>query len=483
MKNIFFLFFWLCIASTFYTNAQLIQEKSFQDFIAHEALASAHVGVHVVKVNNGQTILDFQSSKAFLPASTNKVSTTAAAYLALGEKFKFQTHVYLEGIRKGDIFDGWLIIKGNGDPGLGSGIVNYQTLSQVVDELVQIIKSSGIKSFSKGIWIDPYFLPYREQVHDNISGGVIWEDIGNYYATGLYGLNVFQNRFEIQFRQKANAGDSVQVERVFPVDLQKILKIRVATGPKGSGDLTYISPHMMDGEMLVQGTIPPGSGTFTVKGSIADPPAFAAQYLLKALKNNGVIVDSVKIAKTSTEWTQKPVLTYHSPGLLNLLKEINEESNNIFAEGVLRAFGFAQSGKSDLKSSCKAINDFWLSQGINLSGCRIADGSGLSRLNLQTPAFQTAILRLMANRQGFVQTLAISGKSGTFRSFCNNPELAGNVKGKSGGMSGVLAYCGYFTAKSGEQFAFSVIINNFTSKNAQVKAAIEKLLLDLYKSN
>lgn len=479
----FFLFVCILFVIAFDADSQINPQKSFQDFIAHEALASAHVGVHVIKVNNGQTVIDFQSTKAFLPASTNKVSTTAAAYLALGEKFTFSTSVYLDGVRRGDNFDGWLIIKGAGDPGLGSGIANYQSISQLVDELVQIIKKSGIKSFSKGIWIDPYHLPYRELVHDNISGGVIWEDIGNYYATGIYGLNIFQNRFEIQFRQKAKSGDSVQVESVFPSDLQKILKIRVAAGPKGSGDLTYISPHMMDGEILVQGTIPPGTGTFTVKGSIADPPAFAAQYLLKALKNNGITIDSVKVAKTSLEQAKKTVLTYHSPGLLNLLKEINEESNNLYAEGVLRAFGFAQSSKSDLKSSCKALQDFWFSQGINLSGCRIADGSGLSRLNLQTPVFQTAILRLMAAYPSFVQTLAIAGKSGTLKNFGYSTKLAGNLKGKSGSMSGVLAYCGYFDAKSGEQLAFSIIVNNFTSRNAQVKVAIEKLLVDLHRSN
>ena len=61
--------------------------------------------------------------------------------------------------------------------------------------------------------------------------------------------------------------------------------------------------------------------------------------------------------------------------------------------------------------------------------------------------------------------------------------MKGAVIGKSGSMNGVLGYAGYFTAASGEQFAFCVMVNHFTESFDVVRTEIEDLVTDLVRNN
>lgn len=463
--------------------AQSNADKIIQNFIKNPAIDHAHVGFSFINLDKKTPLLNYQSQKAFIPASTHKLVSTAAAWLYLGKQFRFETKVFLKGKRNGDEWDGWLVIKGGGDPGLASGIAGYSSLKTLTDELLAVLKKAGIKRFSKGIWIDPYYLPYQHLVHDNIAGGVIWEDIGNYYAAGLFGLNLNQNKFEIVFHQRPLSGDSVKIKEVVPSSIISSLNVNVVSGPKGSGDLTYISPHLMDGKILVQGTIPPGNGLFTVKGSIANPPQFAGNYLQDLLISNGIVCPDISIAHYTDTAASNTIYSYKSPILLEVITEANQQSNNLFADGVFRAFGMLYSLQNDRLAACDALKKFWTEKGIDATNCRFTDGSGLSRTNLQTPGFQTAVIQYVydsGKHQEFIKSLAIAGKRGTLSTFLVNSPLSGKLWGKSGSMSGVLAYCGVFTNAKNENIGFSILLNHFSSKSGKVKEAVEALLLNVY---
>jgi len=463
--------------------AQSKADIIIQHFTKNPAIEHAHAGCSFINLDKKTPLLNYQSQKAFIPASTHKLISTAAAWLHLGKDFRFETNVFLEGKRNGEEWDGWLVIKGGGDPGLASGIAGYTSLKTLTDELLAVLKKAGIKRFSKGIWIDPYYLPYQGMVHDNIAGGVIWEDIGNYYAAGLFGLNLNQNKFDIVFNQRPLSGDSVKIKEVFPSSIISSLNVNVISGPKGSGDLTYISPDLMDGKILVQGSIPPGNGTFTVKGSISNPPLFAGQYLKDILISNGIMCNAINIAKYPDSSTSRAIYTYQSPPLSEIIKEANQKSNNLLADGIFRAFGISSSFQNDRLTACDAIKSFWTERGIDVTSCSFTDGSGLSRTNLQTPDFQTAVIQSIYDTdksQEFIKSLALAGKSGTLSSFLANTTLAGKLWGKSGSMSGVMAYSGLFINAKGEHIGFSILVNHFSSKPGKVKEAIESLLMSVY---
>ncbi|MEA3497069.1 MAG: D-alanyl-D-alanine carboxypeptidase, partial [Bacteroidota bacterium] len=77
----------------------------------------------------------------------------------------------------------------------------------------------------------------------------------------------------------------------------------------------------------------------------------------------------------------------------------------------------------------------------------------------------------------FYRSLPESGNSGTLKSFCKNTSAHGKIKAKSGSMSGVKSYAGYITTNSQNQFAFSIIINNYDCPSYVIKKKIEKLVI------
>jgi D-alanyl-D-alanine carboxypeptidase/D-alanyl-D-alanine-endopeptidase (penicillin-binding protein 4) len=471
-------FCFLLFLFPYFSKAQTSTEKIINTFIQHDAIKNAHVGFVFVDMNDGKVLLEHNCNKAFIPASTQKLVTTAAAYLQLEKDFKYETKVYFLGKQISDLFDGYVLVVGSGDPGFASDIEGYDNLTKVKDDIMNTLKSRGIKKLKHGFEINPFVLPYYDQLHDNISGGTIWEDIGNYYASGIYGLNFNQNKFDLIFRQKPNEGEELLLESEYPV-LQIPKTISVKSGKKGSGDMTYVSPERFDGSLVVKGTLAPGNGTYTVKGSIPNPPLQFANYLRNFANENDIICTRAIAANDIRPTSTKPDLVYQSPSLTNLITQANMKSNNIFAEALFRSFSISYNGKGDLKSANEAIYNFWETKGIKAQSCHFADGSGLSRTNLLTPQFQAAMLRYTLLQDAsnlFENTLAVAGKSGTLTNFCKDTPLANNLKGKSGNMSKVTAYTGIFTNKKGEKICFSIMVNNFDVSGSQVKSAIEKLL-------
>lgn len=71
------------------TNAQIPLER----FVNHPALKHASVGVSVVDMENGRSIVSYDAEKSLTPASTMKLVTTATALETLGDNYRYKTHV------------------------------------------------------------------------------------------------------------------------------------------------------------------------------------------------------------------------------------------------------------------------------------------------------------------------------------------------------------------------------------------------------
>lgn len=476
IKTHLFLAYLFCAFSLF---AQTPQEKIINDLLKQEALKQAHIGF---MVESKRFSLIHQADKAFMPASTLKLLTTAAAYEVLTEDYKFETKVYLIGKQNAKKWEGYLLIKGFGDPGFASDLKGYLNLEAVFEKIIIALKSLKIEAITEGIVIDPYWLPYFEKVHDHISGGVVWEDIGNYYAAGLFGFNFNQNSFEVQFEKQANVGDSVKILKISPAGLDLKVINKVLAGPVNSGDQTYISPSLTDGSLLIQGTIPAGSGTFSIKGSINNPPLAFANLLRAKLKFSGIENAAILIQKTE-DLRISPLLTFSAPSLINLIEEANQKSNNLISEGLHRAVAQKLVQQTDLRVANEAIAGFWKSKFEEDHFLHLTDGSGLSRTNLITPRLMTQILQYILtldSKDVFLNSLSTAGVSGTLSTFCTQNSLKGNLKGKSGSMSKVLCYAGVFNNKKGERVYFTIFVNHFNGKTASVKKVIEHFLASIY---
>lgn len=113
---------------------------------------------------------------------------------------------------------------------------------------------------------------------------------------------------------------------------------------------------------------------------------------------------------------------------------------------------------------------------------RWVDGSGLSRYNLISPRFLTALLRqlyLQQNHERLFALLPAGGISGTIEDWYRGPDGRPFVFAKTGSMSGVHCLSGYLVAKSGHVLIFSFMHNNFIGSNKPWKSEMQRLLLEI----
>jgi D-alanyl-D-alanine carboxypeptidase/D-alanyl-D-alanine-endopeptidase (penicillin-binding protein 4) len=96
----------------------------------------------------------------------------------------------------------------------------------------------------------------------------------------------------------------------------------------------------------------------------------------------------------------------------------------------------------------------------------IYDGSGLSPLNRITTHAQVEVLKLAKTRDWFP-------------SFYDAlPEYNG-MKMKSGTINDVKGFCGYQSSKDGQDFIFSILVNNYSGSTSGLVNKIFKVLDEL----
>jgi D-alanyl-D-alanine carboxypeptidase/D-alanyl-D-alanine-endopeptidase (penicillin-binding protein 4) len=99
--------------------------------------------------------------------------------------------------------------------------------------------------------------------------------------------------------------------------------------------------------------------------------------------------------------------------------------------------------------------------GLRPSDYKIADGSGLSLYNYVSAELEVRLLRYAwRNRRIYnilLPTLPMAGLDGTLKSRMYPGPAAGNVKAKTGTLTGISSLAGYCTARNGHELAFCII--------------------------
>jgi D-alanyl-D-alanine carboxypeptidase/D-alanyl-D-alanine-endopeptidase (penicillin-binding protein 4) len=183
----------------------LSQEKAFEAFLSDSSMKHAAVSFYLADAESSITIFEYCSDKSLVPASVMKLVTTSAAIELLGPDYTFNTELGYTGRinKKKGILKGDIVIKGGGDPTLGSGEFSeyYAGFEQ---KWIDNIRENGIRKVKGKVITDDSYYDYQP-----VPGKWLWEDSGNYYGAGAYGLSVYDNTYEIHF--KTSTGNSAHV--------------------------------------------------------------------------------------------------------------------------------------------------------------------------------------------------------------------------------------------------------------------------------
>ncbi len=203
---------------------------------------------------------------------------------------------------------------------------------------------------------------------------------------------------------------------------------------------------------------PPLSALSVDRTESRRPALVTAQLFSRALKAAGVTLG--RAAREGRAPADSELLALDtSPPLLAILREVNRDSDNFTAEMLLKHLGALETGAGTSGAGAAAVRSALADAGVPLTGVRIADGSGLSRLDRLT-ADSLATLLVAAWRDpllrgGFLSTLAVAGVNGTLEDRLEHAPARGKVFAKTGTTSSASALAGYVAGR----YAFAVLTN------------------------
>jgi D-alanyl-D-alanine carboxypeptidase/D-alanyl-D-alanine-endopeptidase (penicillin-binding protein 4) len=125
------------------------------------------------------------------------------------------------------------------------------------------------------------------------------------------------------------------------------------------------------------------------------------------------------------------------------------------------------------------MNAFMAEIGAAKDESRLDDGSGLSRNALASPRLLTRLLAFLygtRHRDEWMSLLPIGGEDGTLQH--RFPDSRG-IRAKTGSLSRALALSGYAESKTHGVLAFSILVNDFSAPQAEVRAWIDKIAMTL----
>lgn len=464
----------LNVSPTHAQNTTALQ-KAVADLAKDPAMKHASLSVCVYDMQTKSPVYAHNSQQSMVPASLTKLFTTAAGFDKLGSDFRFKTSLAYSGeIDKKGTLNGDIYIIGGGDPVLGS----YRYAQTVPDSLfsswAEAVSAAGIKAVTGRVLYDATIFD-GQPLHDNW----LWGDIGNYYGSGICGLNFHENMFFIYFTPGSRLGFPTTVARVEPAGLALRIINNVYTGTAKSGDNVIVYGDPGSTIRTCSGTMPIDDKNFSVRASMPKPPLACASLFTTYLRNNKIPVSGSASEAISRPTNTVKILDYSSPTYYIIAQYTNITSNNTYAEAIHRYLGYATTGKGNSTTGAKAVNDFIKRLKLESSGVLLEDGCGLSTHNRVTTDFVCRFLTEMKTTGffgDFARSMALAGENGTVKNILNDLPEGTKVRVKTGSMTGVRNFAGYIIKPNGEKYCFAIIANNYECSGSQMRQKLEKII-------
>lgn len=477
-------------------SSQAALRSYVKELSRNEPLKSSVWGVLAVRMN-GDTLVAYNQGQKMVPASNTKLITTGSAFKLLGADYRFHTAIAYSGEVKDSTLVGDVYIIGGGDPTLGSKDEKAEPADRLFGRWQKILSGAGIYRIEGDIIGDGRRM---DSYGENFGWTV--DDLGWYYGAGAAALNWYENRQDFFTVPGTAVGDPVSVSVIYPNIPWMRYHHSCTTSPAGCGDeLYYVNSEFVPiGEM--RGTLALDKGTRKQECTNRFPALTCAAYFMDYLNDHGTPVSgscadidsdgairhdpmSSEERRTATAQDSLTVAgSTSSPKLADIIKECLYESDNFYAEALLKAIGQEVTECASYDSSLFAERNLLEGMGLKLeANAQIADGSGLSRKNYITPSFFVDFLKAMMKTPDFdtyIQLLPQPGKGTlTPRLSKASESLRSRVWMKSGSMNGVRCFSGYITPEDGKTentIVFSVMTNNVTVPTYQVNLIMDKII-------
>ena len=414
-------------------------------------------GISVKSLSQGEKIYSRDAEYYFIPASTVKLMTTAAALVKLTPNYRISTSIY--GDSKGNLY-----LVGRGDPSL--------TAIQLED-LAQQLKNRGINRVNELIADEGYFRGFA--VHPNWE----WEDIQAGYGAPINSLILHQNSLDLILSPQ-QVNQPLKVTWVRPQQAQGWeIKNNTVTVRENEREFVEIGRDLTRSIVYVSGQLRVGSEPEPVYAAVVEPTENFIREFKRILETKGIRVLKTRIVSNS-QYNLPELARVESPPISELIQTVNLESNNVFAEALLRTLGVQEPSLDAVETGLTAIKKILKKLGVEPESYIIVDGSGLSRQNLVSPEALTQTLLGMANLPLFEiyqKSLPVAGETGTLKWRFRDTTAAGIVYAKTGTLTGVSALAGYIYPPHYQPLVFSILVNHSNLSTSELRKAIDEIVI------
>jgi serine-type D-Ala-D-Ala carboxypeptidase/endopeptidase (penicillin-binding protein 4) len=436
--------------------------------------SQAQWGVKIVSLDRAETIYQRNAERLCVPASNNKLVTVSAALASLGPDFRFQTRVLRDGPIVDSTLRGNLVIIGSGDP-TGAARFHADDPFGMFKEWAGRLKSTGILSIEGAIIGDE--AAFEQKILGN---GWEADDLTHGYAAPVSVFQFNENQISVEISPGEQQGSPARL-RSLPLENYLPLENRTTTLTSGAEADIQVERGNGRETLVVRGSVPRIGRAIVRTVSVQQPTLYYLQALWKVLEDEGVDVSKCEIraARGIAGESLTLLWSHSSPPLREIIVPLLKESQNLYAETLVRTMGLSQRGEGGFSAGKEAVEEALTRMGIKRGTYVYADGSGLSRLNLASPDLMIGILGFMAKHASFpvfYEALPVAGVDGTLAARMQRTLAAGNVRAKTGALASVRAISGYATTADGEMLAFSMIANNYVLPGQAVEAAQDAAL-------
>ncbi len=414
-----------------------------------EAADRVQLGIQIRRIDKGDIRYAQHARQRFIPASVLKAATAVAALTELKPNYQFHTRLSVTGAVKKGHLTGDVFIRFSGDPLFTRGDLAG---------LINSLKQHGVHSIDGRLLLDNTAFD-----SEHYPPGAMQEDINAAFSAPIDSIIIDHNAYQLTLTADTK-GRQPRLSSTLPSKAITITnhvffdasspKIRVTSNQKNEYTFT---------------------GTWSKKEKIAHlalavrNPARLAEAIIREQLAKDQIHYKKPIGYAKEPYRSKIWATHRSLPLSMIIPPMLKQSDNLVANALFKALGahaskhpgsWQNAQEAMLNALSKALN-------LTLSQAHLADGAGLSRYNLLSPAEMTDLLYRVAQRPALYTLLSSAlptgGIDGTLAA--RLPNTQDRIRAKTGNMKGVSSLAGYINTHHQGQLAFAIFLNGGIQKN------------------
>jgi D-alanyl-D-alanine carboxypeptidase/D-alanyl-D-alanine-endopeptidase (penicillin-binding protein 4) len=443
---------------------------------AAPAVANAQLGVLARSLLTGETLYASNERRLLVPASNQKLLTTAVAARVLGWDHRYVTRVLATGpVNPDGTLDGDLVVVGSGDPSINP---RHPRRWSVFEDWAAQIAARGVRIVGGHLIGDDSAF-----VEPGWGSGWSWEDLVNGYGAPIGALQYHENEVELWVGPGMTQG-APAIIAMSPAGSGLQVDNQATTG--AADQPTRITTERVPGTIFltVRGQVALGAKPRRLDAAVDNPTRLFGNAFREALSRKGLVVAGSALdideAPSAPDLSNAAVwIEDQSAPLYEIADVLLKWSRNENAETLLWSLSPAGAPASEA-AGLRVLRETLPLLGVEAGSFGAFDGSGLSRYDMVSA---DALVRLLTSiwhdppfLGPFRSALPVAGVSGSLETRMKGTPAEGRVWAKTGSMFNIRSVSGYALTGDNEPLAFAFLANNYTVPSSEIDRMMDEAL-------